>query len=57
MDAGEDDVDTLASQSVDEEKLRNSAKTVIETCMQLRSHENLLIITDPNTAEIGQALY
>ncbi|MBI32123.1 MAG: hypothetical protein CMB72_06085 [Euryarchaeota archaeon] len=57
MDAGDDDVDTLASQSVDEEKLRNSAKTVIETCMQLRSHENLLIITDPNTAEIGQALY
>ena len=57
MGAGDDDVDTLASQSVDEEKLRNSAKTVIETCMQLRSHENLLIITDPNTAEIGQALY
>ena len=57
MDAGDDDVDSLASQSVDEEKLRNSAKTVIETCMQLRSHENLLVITDPHTAEIGQALY
>ncbi len=57
MDAGDDDVDSLASQSVDEEKLRNSAKTVIETCMQLRSHENLLVITDHHTAEIGQALY
>lgn len=57
MEAEEDDVDSLASQSVDEEKLRNSAKTVIETCMQLRSHENLLVITDPHTAEIGQALY
>ena len=57
MEAEEDDVDSLASQSADEEKLRNSAKTVIETCMQLRSHENLLVITDPHTAEIGQALY
>ena len=57
MEAEEDDVDSLASESVDQEKLRNSAKTVIETCMQLRSHENLLVITDPHTAEIGQALY
>lgn len=51
------DVDSLASKSDESEKIRNSAKTVIETCMQLRGHENLLIITDPNTAEIGQALY
>ena len=57
MGAADDDVDSLAAQSVEDEKIRTSAKTVIETCMQLRGHENLLIITDPNTAEIGQALY
>jgi len=57
MGAGDEDVDSLAAQSDDEEKFRGSAKTVIETCMQLRGHENLLIITDPKTAEIGQVLY
>ena len=57
MGAVDKDVDSLASKSDENEKIRNSAKTVIETCMQLRGHENLLIITDPNTAEIGQALY
>ncbi len=57
MGAADKDVDSLATQSDEDEKIRNSAKTVIETCMQLRGHENLLIITDPNTAEIGQALY
>ncbi len=57
MGAVDKDVDSLASKSDESEKIRNSAKTVIETCMQLRGHENLLIITDPNTAEIGQALY
>ncbi len=57
MGATDEDVDSLAAESGDEEKLRASAKTVIETCMQLRSHENLLVITDPNTAEIGQVLY
>jgi len=57
MGAVDKDVDSLASKSDEDEKIRNSAKTVIETCMQLRGHENLLIITDPNTAEIGQALY
>jgi len=57
MGAADEDVDSLATDSGDEEKLRASAKTVIETCMQLRSHENLLVITDPKTAEIGQVLY
>ena len=57
MGAADEDVDAVAEQLDEDEKIRNSAKTVIETCMQLRSHENLLIITDPNTAEIGQALY
>ncbi len=38
-------------------KLRTSAKTIVRTCMQLRSYENTLIITDPSTKEIGQAIY
>ncbi len=40
-----------------EKKLRASARTVVRTCMQMRSYENTLIITDPQTAQIGQAIY
>ena len=38
-------------------KLRASARTVVRTCMQMRSYENTLIITDPYTSKIGQAIY
>ena len=37
--------------------LASSADMVVSTCMQMRSWENVLVITDPETAEIGQALY
>jgi len=40
-----------------EEELARSAETVIRTCMQIRPHEKVLIITDPRTSVIGQALY
>ena len=39
------------------ENLRNSARTVIKTCMDLRRGENVLIVCDPTTGEIGQALH
>ncbi len=38
-------------------QLASSADMVVSTCMQMRSWENVLVITDPDTAEIGQALY
>ena len=53
----EQDLGSVAAEAAEKEKIRNSARTVIDTCMQLRGHENLLIVTDPHTAEIGQALY
>ena len=53
----EKDLGSVAAEATEKERIRNSARTVIDTCMQLRSHENLLIVTDPHTAEIGQALY
>jgi len=34
-----------------------AAEVVVNTCMEIRSHENVLIIADPSTSEIGQALY
>ncbi|MBS72148.1 MAG: leucyl aminopeptidase [Thermoplasmata archaeon] len=40
-----------------EKKLRASARMVVRTCMQMRSYENTLIITDPHTSQIGQAIY
>jgi len=40
-----------------QKRLRASAKTVVRTCMQIRAYENVLILTDPSTKKIGQALY
>ena len=40
-----------------EEKLNIAARTVVETCMEIRSHESVLVIADPSTSEIGQELY
>ena len=45
---GEADVD---------EMMAKSARTVIDTCMDVRRGENILIICDPTTTEIGQALH
>ena len=39
------------------EKMERSARTVIDTCMDLRRGENILIVCDPTTTEIGQALH
>ena len=40
-----------------EQLLANSAKMVVETCMDIRRGENVLIVCDPTTGEIGQALH
>ena len=39
------------------EQLKVSARTVIKTCMDVRRGENVLIVCDPTTGEIGQALH
>ena len=33
------------------------ARTVIDTCMDVRRGENILIVCDPTTTEIGQAIH
>lgn len=40
-----------------EELMEKSAITVIDTCMDLRRGENILIVCDPTTTDIGQALH
>ena len=40
-----------------EEDMLTSARSVIRTCMQVRPHENVLVVTDPTTSEVGRALY
>ena len=40
-----------------EELLSASAKMVVETCMDIRRGENVLIVCDPTTGDIGQALH
>lgn len=39
------------------EQLKVSARTVIKTCMDVRRGENVLIVCDPTTGDIGQALH
>ena len=40
-----------------EAALKRAAETVVRTCMQVQRTENVLVVTDPHTAVIGQALY
>ncbi len=46
------------NQELDSEQLlATSAKMVVETCMDIRRGENVLIVCDPTTGVIGQALH
>ena len=38
-------------------ELKKSAQMVVKTCMDLRRGENVLIVCDPTTGDIGQALH
>ena len=50
--------DAHAHNDVDERLLMGkSAITVIDTCMDVRRGENILIVCDPTTTDIGQALH
>jgi len=39
------------------EKMKAAAKMVVKTCMDIRRGENVLVVCDPSTSEIGQALH
>jgi aminopeptidase len=43
--------------AVSEKALARAADTVCKECMQIQRHENILVVTDPHTSTIGQALY
>jgi leucyl aminopeptidase (aminopeptidase T) len=43
--------------SENSEAMLSTARSVIRTCLQVRREEDVLIITDPDTSEVGQALY
>jgi hypothetical protein len=45
------------SEQSSEELLATSAKMVVQTCMDIRRGENVLIVCDPTTGAIGQALH
>ncbi|MFL2953827.1 MAG: aminopeptidase, partial [Candidatus Thalassarchaeaceae archaeon] len=42
---------------VSEEDLLISARTVIHSCLEVREHENVLIVTDTKTTKIARAVY
>ena len=39
------------------ESMLVSARSIVRTCMEIRNHEDVVIITDTHTSEIGRALY
>jgi leucyl aminopeptidase (aminopeptidase T) len=55
--ASSDNIQDPKPESSINELLAGSAKMVVETCMDIRRGENVLIVCDPTTGEIGQALH
>ena len=51
------DETTTNEASEDVDLMAKSARTVIDTCMDLRRGENILVVCDPTTTDIGQALH
>jgi leucyl aminopeptidase (aminopeptidase T) len=47
----------LPEPTTDEERLHAISDMVVRTCMDIRRGENVLIVCDPTTAEIGQSLH
>jgi len=45
------------SKEITAELLKNSSQTVVCTCLDIRRADNVLIVCDPTTGEIGQALH
>ena len=39
------------------EAMLTAARSVVRTCMQIRPSEHVLVVTDPETSEVGRALY
>ena len=52
----EDPFDELTTEEMTEQ-LQRSGRMVIDTCMDIRRGENVLIVCDPTTGDIGQALH
>ena len=51
------DVNTITESMSAEEKLKAISDRVVQTSMDIRRGENVLIVCDPTTAEIGQSLH
>ena len=50
-------MEVLPEPTTDEERLHAISDMVVQTCMDIRRGENVLIVCDPTTAEIGQSLH
>jgi leucyl aminopeptidase (aminopeptidase T) len=47
----------ISKEETFEDLLNVAAKIVVNTCMEIRRHESVLVIADPSTSKIGQELY
>ena len=43
--------------SFTDEDLLISARTVVRSCLEVREHENVLIVTDTETSRIARSIY
>ncbi|MGB1955850.1 MAG: hypothetical protein ACPHUK_09650, partial [Candidatus Poseidoniaceae archaeon] len=50
-------MERLTEPTNDEERLHAISDMVVQICMDIRRGENVLIVCDPTTAEIGQSLH
>ena len=50
-------IERLPEPTTNEERLHAISDMVVQTCMDIRRGENVLIVCDPTTAEIGQSLH
>ncbi|RTZ94337.1 MAG: hypothetical protein DSY41_03670 [Candidatus Poseidoniales archaeon] len=54
--AEESDV-TIGDDDERAEAMLTAARSVVRTCMQVRPHEHVLVVTDPSTSKVGRSLY
>ena len=57
VDMDETDEAQASAEEQREEAMLTAARSVVRTCMQVRPVESVLILTDPESSEIGRSLY
>ncbi|MGY8704026.1 MAG: aminopeptidase, partial [Candidatus Poseidoniales archaeon] len=52
----ETDIEQISDEEITESMLVSS-RSIVRTCMEIRNHEDVLVVTDTEMSEIGRSLY